>query len=207
MNASVARGEDGAFIVIWALLLVGLMAMLAIVLDLSALRQDRRANRSVADAAATAGAFALGTGTPLAACDQTWTYVATNLGFDPTTDPQRSPCELGPSPFSSSSCTPDSTSEVSKTVGAYTISIKSPIANDDPHFMRASSIGGDKLQAYFAPTDGIDPCGRVGVRVQQQRLPTFGRVLDPSAKLTDSHSVARYRPATATATATSVLIR
>lgn len=185
--------EGGAFIVIWALLLVGVMGMVAIVLDLSALRQDRRANRSVTDAAATAAAFSLGNETPLETCDQAWTFVARNLGFDPISGVGASPCALGsPSPFGRTACTGATAGEVQKTVGAYTITIKSPVPNNDPIFMRASSAGGDKVQAYFAPTDGTDPCRRVGVRVQQDRTPTFGRVFDPTPKRTESHSVALY---------------
>jgi uncharacterized membrane protein len=75
------HGDDGAYIVIYALLAVVLFTMAAIVLDLAALRQGRRSDHAAADLAATAGATALDPLRPstfASACQETWDYVLAN---------------------------------------------------------------------------------------------------------------------------------
>jgi len=86
-----AAGERGSVMILFALVLVATVTMVAIVIDLGALRYDRRADRSAADAGATAGAVVL-TGAvdgPTKACANAWSYTIRNLGGDPATP---SPC-------------------------------------------------------------------------------------------------------------------
>src|SRR5258708_7970009 len=74
--------ERGAYMVLWAIVIVAVLIMSAIAIDLSSLRTDRRSDRLAADAAATAGAASLTTHASdrLAACKKAWDYAARNLG-------------------------------------------------------------------------------------------------------------------------------
>src|SRR5205823_4427243 len=83
------RDERGSVMALWALLLVSVVGIVAIVIDLGALRYDRRADRAAADAGATAGAIALD-GSPAGprdACDTAWAYTVRNLRGDPANVP------------------------------------------------------------------------------------------------------------------------
>src|SRR5947209_2094825 len=69
-----AEGENGSFIVLWALLIVGLMTMVAIVVDLGDARATRRNDQSSADFAALAAGDNLLTKSPQA-CADAWSYI------------------------------------------------------------------------------------------------------------------------------------
>ena len=79
------RDERGAFLVLWALLIVAMLVMVGIVVDLGSYREERRDNRRAADAAAAAGAIDLGSTVVarVAACEKAWTYAWRNLGETP----------------------------------------------------------------------------------------------------------------------------
>lgn len=77
-------GEGGAFAVLYATLVIVLLAFAAIVVDVSAVRQDRRLNRSATDSASLGGVGLLdwtvpGGAQPYAACLKAWDYLATTL--------------------------------------------------------------------------------------------------------------------------------
>ena len=109
----VAPDESGAFLILYAFLLFGLLAMVAIVIDLSQMRSVRRTSQSVADFAALAGANELSDtagGNPVTACQDAFSYVKKNTPDFPasatipctdlTTDPDglgaRVPCNDDP---------------------------------------------------------------------------------------------------------------
>lgn len=97
--------ESGAFLILYALLFFGLLAMVAIVIDLSQLRSVRRTSQSVADFAALAGANELSDtsgGDPVTACQDAFKYVKKNTpefpasATIPCTDLTADPDTLGP---------------------------------------------------------------------------------------------------------------
>jgi len=76
-NDSRLSGEGGAVVIFFGLTLVGLLAMIALVVDLGNTRQVKRQLQSAADAAALAGANSLG-GTD---------YCTAAVGATPVGDP------------------------------------------------------------------------------------------------------------------------
>lgn len=190
--------ESGVFIVLWALLLLAVLTMVAIVLDLSQLRQDRRQARLAADSAVTAGGLSLGRTAAgrLAACESAWTYAAENLGFDP---PPASPCSPYNSVNGGSDCivaNPNTAipQSVSAALGRYTIEIVNPVSNGSD-LLNADLIGPNLAQVPNSNTglndsDG-EPCTRIGVRITVKREMTFARVIGVNDRQTISHSVSR----------------
>jgi hypothetical protein len=53
------QGDDGVYAILYGLLVVVIVMTAAIVVDISGMREDRRAERLASDAAATAGAVKL----------------------------------------------------------------------------------------------------------------------------------------------------
>ena len=80
--------EHGAYLILYALLAVVFFTFAAIVLDIAALRNGRRADRTTADLAATAGATELSVtdaSSVAGACDAAWGYVLANRTEAPGT--------------------------------------------------------------------------------------------------------------------------
>lgn len=177
------RNEDGAFIVLWAVLLMigGLLTMVAIVIDLAGLRSDRRTNRAAADAAATAGANDLPLGAA-AACSTAWEYALVNLRVSSSPDP----CASFPA------CTPATPVSAfrSGTVEGYEITITHPVLSAD-QLMEADAVGPNLPQTVTSAADGA-PCDRLGVRIRYTRDAIFAGVIQRSRNSTTSHSVARF---------------
>lgn len=173
------RGEEGVFLVLWALLLVAIFTMAAIVIDLGALRADRRKERAAADAAAAAGANAIPDG-GAAACSLALKYAVRNLGFDdaPYSCAVNTCNPLAPSP----------NPPVIRNVGGYQIRIEHPVLNTSP-LMNAEAVGGDITQPANT-TDGGE-CDRIGVEISHTRDSIFGRVVGNNQNSTKVHSVAR----------------
>lgn len=104
------EGESGAFIVLYALLVVALLAMVAVVVDLGQLRSVRRTSQTVSDFAALAAGTELGKttgGSAIVACQDAFDYVLKNAPEFPTgasipcgdlatAMPTRSPCTNDP---------------------------------------------------------------------------------------------------------------
>ena len=99
------RDDLGAFAVLYAIVVVAIVMTVAVVVDLSAMREDRRAEKLAADAAATAGAIKLnalaGTANPNAACQEAWKYLKLNL---PGATSAAADCPTGKFPTSISTC-------------------------------------------------------------------------------------------------------
>lgn len=179
------RGEDGVFLVVWALLLVSLFTMVAIVIDLGALRADRRKERLAADAAAAAGASELKNGSS-AACTTALKYAVRNLGFDDSSH----------SCGTVVACDPNAPTEsmTPATVGGYVIRVTHGVLNTS-HLMNAEAVGGDITQAADETPDGKE-CERIGVEISYTRESIFGKVVGNDRNSTKVHSVATFRAIT-----------
>lgn len=175
------RNEEGAFLVLYAVLILGLLMMVAIVIDLGALRADRRVDRSAADSAATAGAFDLQTSSA-AACQTAWEYALENLRIDPAS--ATSPCGGFPQCVAA---TATASVPVTGTAGGYTITITNPVVDTDP-LLNAEAIGGDVTQPVSSTSDGA-PCSRVGVIIKYTRDSFFAKVAGFNQNSTSVHSV------------------
>lgn len=169
------------FLVLWALLLVAIFTMVAIVIDLGALRADRRQQRAAADAGAAAGANAIPTGSS-AACTLALKYAVRNLGFDDSTHSCGS--------FPTCNTASPSSAAVVDNAGGYQIRVVHPVMNADPLLM-AEAVGGDINQPAAAVPDGSE-CDRIGVEISSTRQSVFGTVVGNNQNSTKVHSVARY---------------
>lgn len=176
------RGEDGVFLVLWAAMLVALLVMVAIVIDLGALRADRRTARSAADAAAVAGGADLFAGAQVA-CETAWQYAVENVGED-ITDPTLTPPQC--SDFATITCDPSTIETRTGFAGQYTIVISNPVPNGDP-LMDAEAVGRNVDQ--IETTNDGDACDRLGVRITRSRETMFAQVAGHSSNTTSGHSV------------------
>ncbi|HEX4979069.1 MAG TPA: hypothetical protein VFV35_03290 [Acidimicrobiales bacterium] len=184
----VRRGDDGAYLVLYSLLAVGLFAAVALVLDIAALRQGRRSDRAAADFAAAAGASTLDPVAPSSyaeACEAAWDYVVLNR--DAAGGAVSPPDCLGT--FPPVACDPLVPATATGTLGPLTVSITYPVPDGDD-LLRAEVAGGDVTQTTDAARDG-EPCQRVAVRVQRERDFLFRGLTSADSGRTDVHAVAR----------------
>jgi Flp pilus assembly protein TadG len=177
-------GERGMTIVVIGVSLMMLMTVTAFVVDLSFLRNDRRADQKIADAAATAGALELSTSHGRDACTTALRYLEANT--PDVTSFTGADCS-GFVQF----CDP-STVAVSTTgaAGPYRIQIVHPVPDSHPLMQRASAIGAPA--AAVTAADG-SRCDRVGVSIRYVRAPAFASVLGGGNQSTGVHAVAKAK--------------
>lgn len=189
------RREEGAILVLFAVLIFVFCAMVAVVIDLGALRDDSRGDRTIADFAATAGAAELDAsfgGSQYRACQSAWGYFAANaLGGNVPPDPCGSftppaPCGMG---FAVVPRT------VAGTAGPYTVSITMPIPDDSPY-----------LQSRLDPVVDGSPCERIAVEVRRSREFAFANTMKAAAGSSVQLAVARAAARNSTGEAVSLII-
>lgn len=179
------RGEDGIYLVLYAVLVVGLFTVAALVLDVAGFRSDRRDARLVADLAATAGAADLDPRVPVTsalACRAAWDYVRTNL--DDVASAPAPDC----TPFAGP-CDPAAPRVATVSHGGVEVRISHPVPDGDT-LMLAETGGVDETQSVSPAVDG-SPCERLGVRIRRFRRTSFGAVAGLAEGTTDVHAVAR----------------
>ena len=185
------RGDDGAYAILYALLVVVVVMTAGVVVDLSAMREDRRAEKLAADAAATAGAIKLnalsGVADANAACEEAWRFLRVNLTGATTA---MSACPTASFPSSFTTC-PSTARSVSGAAGPWSVTITWPVP--DAHtLMTAPNITGEDYSQVVDPeVDGADACGRLGVTVQRDRDFVFASVGGFVGSATGNSSVAR----------------
>lgn len=183
-----ARGERGTILVIYAMAMMGVLAMAALVLDLATLRQDRASDRAAADAAALAGVKRLsekpepGVHVGVSACREAWAYFLRNR-------PDATPVVTAPACATafSAPCT-GAVRSTTGVAGPYTVTIRHPVPDGDA-MMDSERIDGNAVQAADGLIDG-EPCGRMGVQVVRDRESVFGHAFGLGETTTDVHSVA-----------------
>lgn len=184
--------EDGAVLLVGATVIVLLLVLAALVIDLGALRHDRRADRLVTDAASTAAVLELENSGGNVACATAFDYVIANTpeisslsGQDCSTIP--AVCDSG-----------TAASSTTGTSGDYTVIVTFPVPDDHP-LMTPSAIGG-ATQALSAD-DGAR-CERLGVEIKLARDAFF----TAGTRTTKVHSVAKLDENPGTETAINVLL-
>lgn len=200
MRGRIGRTDDGAYAVLYALLVVVLVLLVGVVVELGAMREDRRTEKLAADAAATAGALKLNTlqtaASPRAACEEAWTFLRSNLGGSG-----------GPScsgyPTTTPSTCPTIATEQSGTITrlddpdvSWGITITWPVPNSHalmttPNVTGKDDAGADYSQPIDSAVDGADPCARLGVSVSRTRNFAFASVGGFVSGATLNSSVAR----------------
>ena len=160
--------EQGAFLVLWALLLVAIVVMVGFVVDLGSLRSAARRNQSVADLAALAGGKNLGAGNYAAACQDAINYVNVNAPNMPAINAVNFCSQIGNN-VSQTTCSPPNTlAEARPTItsGAYTVSVHFPVPDSELADARFTGTG---------LNDGT-PCQRMRVIVTSAEPVFFGGV-------------------------------
>lgn len=194
---SARRGEQGAYLVMYALLAVAFFTVAAVVLDIAALRQGRRADRTATDLAVTAGVTELSAADPSSfagACEAAWGYLLANkTEASGTITPP--PC-AATFPASDACTGLMAARTATAAIGPLSVEITHPVPDASP-LMLAEAQGGDVAQSINPSTDG-NPCERLGVRIVRDRTFLFGQIAGALGGSTDVHSVAR--PLTASST-------
>lgn len=180
------RGDDtGAFAVVYGMLVVTIALVAGLVVDIGAMREDRRAEKLATDAASSAGALKLA---PLAgvinarlACEDAWAYAVRNLPGASTTAP--SPCASFPVSAPNPCPTADTTYGAS--TGGWQIDITWPVVDTSTLMTRPNvrprAPGLTQTVVPSADVDGVDPCMRLAVSIG--RTTRFG--LAAAAGFTD----------------------
>jgi hypothetical protein len=173
----------------YGLVILVIVGTAGLVLDIAALRNDRRVDRAATDAGAVAGASMLTKTTalnPRAGCNAAWSYVLSNLG---ATGGSQSCNTVFPS--SSSCVNSDITMTGSVAVGSDTITIKITWPVADGNALMAPDVrpnqSGVLQPAELA--DG-DKCKRLGVEILRPRSFNFGGAVGIRSAGTSNHSVA-----------------
>jgi hypothetical protein len=172
------RDEAGVYVVYLAVLVVALLALAALVIDLASLRQDRAANRSAADLAATSAALSLSESNLAdmpGACQAAWGYLVENIGGTGGS--------IDCAPFASA-CDATVPRSSTGTLGRYTVTITNPVTDLTP-----DAIGGAS-QPSDATLDGT-PCERIAVQIVEQRPFAFAGIVGAKTGTTTSRSVGR----------------
>jgi hypothetical protein len=187
-----ATSDEGAYAILYGLLVVVLVMTAGIVVDLSGMREDRRAERLAADAASTAGAVKLnalgGIADAQAACQEAWRFLKVNL---PGADSASADCPSGTFPSTFTTC-PAAARSVTGPAGPWRVTVTWPVPDDHPLMTDPSVTGrNDYQQPLDAEVDGADPCGRLGVSVSRVREFLFAGVGGFVSGATSNASVAR----------------
>jgi Flp pilus assembly protein TadG len=166
------RDEHGAFLVLWALLLVAIMTMVGIVIDLGQLRASVRADQSAADLAALAAGPQLGDAvagvggrTVAGACADAFVYLKSNTPDLPSI--ATADCSTLGTAASCDNTSPTPHDALMANTSPYTIVIRYPVpATDitDPTAPRSSTADGT-------------PCERMMVLVTRTTPTFFGRIV------------------------------
>lgn len=186
------RDDSGAYAILYGLMVVGIVLLAATVVDLSSMREDRRAERLAADAAATAGAVKLnalaGVADAQAACQEAWRFLKVNLPGAAEATPS---CPAGTFPARFSTC-PTTPGSATAAAGPWQVTISWPVPDDHPLMTDPDISGRDGYQQPIDPEiDGADPCGRLGVTVARARDFLFAGVGGFAGATTTNSSVAR----------------
>jgi Flp pilus assembly protein TadG len=159
--------ERGAVLVLTTLLLTSLLGVVAIIVDLGALRGDVRVDQSIADFAALAAGQGLAANDPVAGCKAAVTYINMNAHLSTAINSTTFCSGMGTTVCSGGAgqATP------STTVGAFTVSVRYPVP--DSEIADPNLVGGSR------PNDGTQ-CQRMRVVIRSSQRSLFGGIFGAS---------------------------
>lgn len=177
------RSEQGAIVVVSALMLTTFMAVAALVMDGGLLRINSRKLQSAVDLAIVAGGQDLGGGDPMAACIKTVTYLNTNMADLPAIDAS-SFCDQSGNDVSQTICKqagyhPQATPTI--TAGAYRVTLQYPVT--DAQILDSKRTGA-------GVNDGT-PCERMRIQVNGTQSTLFARVMGVNSLSTTRSATVR----------------
>ncbi|MGH2792678.1 MAG: hypothetical protein ACRDKG_00080 [Actinomycetota bacterium] len=172
-------GERGAVAVVVAILLVVVFTLLALVIDIAALRSDARASQKTGDFAAISGALALDPvlgGDPRAGCIAAYQYFLANSRVS-NAPPASTACAA----FNGITvCDPLVEIVAQVDVGPYHVTITNPVRDGSP-----------LMQGRSEPAIDGSPCQRISVQVRRIRGFLFGGMLNAQQGQSEPPAVAR----------------
>jgi Flp pilus assembly protein TadG len=181
-----ARGDErGAFIVLYALMIVALLVMVAIVVDLGAVRASRRAQQSTADLAALAAGPKLSDvsgGDPVNACFDAFAYIQSNTDDLPSSASMASATTGCPHLPAVCTATTTPTDAVASGSSPYTITIRYPVPASE---LTDSHFSGSGL------ADGTNQCERMRVSLRKSEKNSFAGVIGAGTSSTGATAVIR----------------
>lgn len=178
------REERGAVLVLFAVLMVSMLGLSAIVVDLSQQRSSRRSAQSIADLAALGGGKSLSAGDPTQACIDAITYLNINVKELSPKINAAGFCTQPPNHVALTNCNVTGGNVQAKpttTVGRYTVTLTYPVQDSD--MADANFTGNGKR-------DGT-PCQRMGVKVGINDNTYFGRIFGASSLNTSRTAVVK----------------
>jgi len=202
--------EQGAYAILYALLVVVLVTLGAIVVDIADVRSDRRVDRSVTDSASVAGADLLGPGggsgpSVKAACLRAWQYIlpALKIGSLPGSactqfDSYQTSAAINTYCAATSAPWPTEIRD-ERVAGGRTVIVAWPIpyhaGTTVSEFLTPDIAPGNLNQNFSSTVDGTDNgCDRLGVAIFEDEAFRLGGGTDVSGTTTQVHSVARFDP-------------
>jgi hypothetical protein len=182
------RDERGAFLVLWAVLVTGMMVMLAIVIDLGAIRANRRALQSAADVSLLAGGVTFVTPgglDPMAACQDAVRYLNQNLPDLPASIDASGFCNQSGRELDKTYCNPPFSrpqATPSTTAGPYTVELHYPVP--DSEIADASGVRSN---------DGA-PCERIRLLLTRKDKSFFAGMVGVSTLNSNASATIRRMP-------------
>lgn len=191
------QGDDGIAIILFAFALVGILLMVALVIDMGDLRNSRQENKQLTDVVAAAGAASVapeGAAKPWAGACAALTFLKANRPSMTFTVVNR---DGAANPISGNPCvdrltqtctanTPTSWAWIRATSGTFVADIKTGYVTPDPAFAEdAGAYAGDNGVALSGG------CDQLAVIVNSQDPALFGRAAGRTSYGNTSRSVAR----------------
>lgn len=184
------QDERGATLVIFAVLILVILGLAAILVDGGQAKASRRDAQSISDMAALGGGESLSNGSPLQACQDAVTYVNTNTPDLAPKITASSFCAQSGNNVALTSCSVTGGPTQAKpttTVGRYTITVVYPAL--------ASDIADSNYSGGAGINDG-SACQRMGVQVAIANPAIFGGVLGNSGIQTSRMAVVKAATST-----------
>lgn len=181
--------EEGAYAVMYAILVVLLMGMAAFVVDLAMLRADKRTDRTNADFAVLAGAKEISTGPyfPQKACAIAWANLIASLGS------QAPAANCGTLPADGIATCPAPGSPAEATANGIRIRIFWPVASDSALLTNPDGLSEGSTRTYDADFDGTaGGCDRLGVEITRTRDFVLASAIGFTSGASDARSVGRF---------------
>ena len=207
------QDDRGVYAILYAILIVVMIAMAGFALDISAAREDRRLDKSASDSAVLAALQSLDPNSaagldPYSACQGAWKYLANSLPISDHSQPAPGACKafqnISPSTYCADA--PPYVAPIlvtTPTENDYTIQIEWPVPRYEsdgitPNPFLASDLApktSANNQAFSTTADGTNAgCDRFGVAIGRHRDFGISSAIGMDGTTTLTHSVARVNP-------------
>ena len=180
------EAERGFVMILTSLLMVGLLSVVALVVDMGALRTLRRSTQSTADFAALAAGAELGTPTgqdPVSACRAAIRYVNVNLHDLPSSLDPVGFCSQPGQDVGATTCSGGGLTQAApvQVVGPYTVGVSYPVLDSD---IVDPKTGGHHIN------DGT-ACSRLKVSISRASQGFFGAIIPDRPRTAKAVAVVR----------------